>query len=504
MKAARRAAGPGFYTLWDGGAADPVPFGLFGGFATIEQLSGFEGDPAIVAHIDATFRKLAVFYGHFLGIRPIRLIFDAAETASLRAETEHVNDRIRRIALASGIPLRHDVECLFLRSRLEGRSLRFDLAASERLNQPRLWSDFVHRSVGYANHLTRGFHLPLVEAWERLSGKSRGVDYLGEQADRVRALSNKASYLLSLAPAITDRLPLAHTTVATLGAGGHPALRYEELKHLLEAEGRNVPDGARIFVKPVWSGGGTEAVILPPGENIRSEEGREYLLQTEVDSGSESERGGLPGRIGINIFIAPDGSPTIQAVGQQLYRDRHCLCHIGSVVDEHVSRRIVRLIGERRILEHARLLHDRTGIAGPIGLDLVYDRLSGNYVDIVDANIRVTAGASAYLFQRTVAEVGHPARAVSVIGNDGMLKLPNLDAGLRSLREAGLLYERDRGAGLVPVPSYKGSGRYDPAFLNPRRAEMAGELAAVQAVGGVSLPQVFSGPSDEASSPSAR
>ena len=479
-----------FYQITYAKSPQEPSFGLFAGFATIEQLGqNKNGD---LDYILKTFLKLCVAYGHLNDVVPVCVVASNTQVETVRKYFSTLKKRLSQLhELGSALSISiEDIYYLVATKTREG--VKFDFDKTKNLNSDHYNTSFFDQLPHIiSNHLTQRYHLELLQQWSDYTGTHiKPHESAGQSQTRaLKFLANKSHYYYSLYR--KNRSPLNKVSTALISKESLLSLSdFSSVEHWFQ---KNDPSHANLpiesyYLKPTLGAGGKKIYHLdkhckPKTLNYESSE---YLLQPNITQ-CESN---LLDSISINFCLHKNGDIEIVNATAQLYSDSQCTQHIGSYYDPKLSNSLIKEIGLEKLKAHAELLA-KLGILGPFGMDFVKNKYSGLYTDIIDCNLRLTASAPVCLLATSLNKHTDQIKKMALIGNSGAVKTDDIKSTITRLEKINLWYSSRNPRGILLVPNMSGHTSYDPLLINIKATEMNEALQSLQLCAACDIKKIY-------------
>lgn len=470
-------------------------------------------------------------YSSLWGLRSLFFVADDRHAATYRsdiAEQRRRFDRIqRRTGLFAAAPL---LEPLYIGCDIDRMELFACSGLFAQLSQ-------VSRDAGVALNQISPTYAALLAQLETLLRRQRfALETVAIDAARMATLAmscaDKADYL-KLAAADTELPP--HVPTALLSCAEISALAdYDDLVSLYVARcGRPASPPQRLFVKATRNSAGNLAALLDSdnfdgelhrlrttlaaeaactgphleqqaatlrheiddapslravafahdrlralkNDQARHRQGIAFLVQPQVTRNDRDFAG-----IGLSYMLGPHGSVTHICTNAQIYRDAEHKHFQGAYLSDSIGNDLPPVFA-RRMLTLCRRYAAR-GYVGPISFD-ARRSIAGQYELIYDCNPRLTGVFPSLAVRDALIQSGLNVGSVMTLGYRGEFVLPDLEAALAKLDNAGLLCTRDRGRGVVLLPNLCRTDGFDLHLINiepgAARRLLAGPLATLSA-----------------------
>ncbi len=479
-----------FYQITYAKRPQEPSFGLFAGFATIEQLG--ENKNNDLDYILKTFLKLCVAYGHLNDVVPICIVASNFQVETVRKYFSTLKKRfslLHELDSALNISL-ENIYYLFATSTQEG--VKFDFDKTKSLNDDHYNTSFFDQIPHIiSNHLTQRYHLGLLQQWSDYTETHIKPDESSDQSQTraLKFLANKSHYYNSLYR--EKGSPLHKVDTAFINKEHLLTLPdFPSLKHWFQ---KNAPSDLSppidsYYLKPTIGAGGKEIHCLDRHckPSALDYESNEYLLQPNITQ-CESN---LLDSISINFCLHKNGPIEIVNATVQLYSDSQCTQHIGSFYDPKLSNTLIEEVGFEKLKTHAELLA-KLGVLGPFGMDFVKNKHSGRYADIIDCNLRLTASAPVCLLATSLNKHSGQIKKMALIGNSGAVKTDDIKSTITRLEKINLLYSKRNPRGILLVPNMSGHTSYDPLLINIEVNEMNEILQSLQLCAACDIKKIY-------------
>lgn len=178
--------------------------------------------------------------------------------------------------------------------------------------------------------------------------------------------------------------------------------------------------------------------------------------------------------VGCSFRIDDHGAVTPLAVSQQVFADAGRKKHLGACLSRAAEDAFT-AAGGAEGYEALCALYAAQGYRGPISFDAVADE-GGRYVGVYDCNPRLTAVFPALAVQRALRADGLACDTIVNLDYRGIHTWPDAATRLDDLDGADMLYTRERGRGVLPLPNMARPDSFDLHLVNLSTDEVDGLL----------------------------
>lgn len=482
-----------------------------------------------------------VVYSSLLELRSVLLVMDSAHEVRYRQLVCRLNERLCELCEAQGLAVPQVREPLYVRTDLSTLTLmptRAFARAAEAIGAA------AGKVMFLTNQISPTTAAMLASTAQMLRGHGVAVDFDTAACLRLGALAlrwhNKARFL-ELQSEIAGAggppwVPSARVPAADFAA----APGWAPLALRVAREWQLTDPPTELFVKSAQDSGGNVTAILSAGDCQPAVdeflgEVRRWLLAEQFDQPGfldelraecelppsmrsvalhdhqlaalrrrQGERrvdipllvqpvlrsprhaGSSPASVGISFQVEANGACRLLAAAIQIYRDPQRRQFLGLALDDALleDQRVALLVAQCEAV--CRVLA-RHGFRGPVNLDACLGP-DGKYWFTGDCNPRLTAVFVPLAARSWLARSGvRPQRVIS-FGYRGEFILPDARATLDRWADAGLLFGRERGCGMLVLPNLARADGHDVIAINLDLAEATTAFRAMRRLSPAAVP----------------